>query len=74
MRLATRLNIVAYETVGLGAFLILLAFLEYREAGGDSSAADFSWVVWLVGIVVVLVGLESASLVRRLPGENPTPA
>ena len=69
MRLTTRLNIVAYEIVGLGAFVVLLAFLEYREAGGDSVATNFSWVFWLVGVIVVVVGLEGASLVRRIPRE-----
>ena len=70
MRLITRLGIVAYETVALGAFVILLAFLEEREMQGNPVATNFSWVFWLVGVVVILVGMESASLVRRLPKDR----
>ena len=67
MRLTTRLNIVAYETVGLGAFLVLLALLENSESGGNTVATNFSWVFGFIGVVLILVGLESSSLVRRLP-------
>ena len=67
MRLSARLNIVAYETVGLGAFVILLGLLQNSEARGDPIAVNFSWVFWLVGVVIVLVGLETASLVRKIP-------
>ena len=67
MKLATRFNIVAYETVGLGAFVVLLALLENSESGGNSVATNFSWVFGFVGVVLILVGLESGSLVRRLP-------
>ena len=74
LRLATRLNIVAYETVGLGAFVILLAFLENEEAGGNPVATNFSWVFWLVGVILIVVGLESASLIRRLPKDPITTA
>jgi len=67
LRLATRLSITAYETAGLGAFVILLAFLEKQEVGGNPAATNFAWVFWLLGVVLIVVGLESASLVRRLP-------
>ena len=67
LRLVTRLSIVAYETVGLGAFVILLGFLENREAMGNAVMLNFSWVFWLVGVVIIVVGLESASLVRQIP-------
>jgi len=70
LRLTTRLNIVAYETVGLGAFLVVLAFLENYEAGGSSVAQSFSWIFGFIGVVLVLVGLESGSLVRRLPKDS----
>ena len=73
MRLSTRLNIAAYETVGLGAFLVLLAILENSEAAGNSTATKFSWVFGFIGAVLVLVGLELASLIRRIPiGSKPT--
>ena len=70
MKLATRFNIVAYETVGLGAFIVLLALLENGESGGNPVATNFSWVFGLVGVVLILVGLESGSLVRRLPKDS----
>ena len=70
MKLATRFNTVAYETVGLGAFIVLLALLENSESGGNSVPTNFSWVFGFVGVVLILVGLESDSLVRRLPKDS----
>jgi putative copper export protein len=70
LKLATRFNIVACETIGLGAFLVLLALLENYEANGSSVATNFSWVFGFIGAVLILVGLESGSLVRRLPKDS----
>ena len=70
MKLTSRFNIVAYETVGLGVFIVLLALLENSESGGNSVATNFSWVFGFVGVVLILVGLESGSLVRRLPKDS----
>jgi len=70
LNLHTRFNIIAYEIVGLGAFLVLLAILEYNESAGNSVATNFSWVFGLVGVVLALVGLELGSLLRRMPKES----
>jgi len=70
LKLSTRFNIIVYETVGLGAFLVLLALLEYTESAGNSVAAGFSWVFGLVGAVLVLVGLELGSLLHWVPKES----
>jgi len=70
VKLTTRLNIVVYETIGLGAFLVLLALLENNESGGNTVATNFSWVFGFIGVVLILVGLESGSLVKRLPKDS----
>jgi len=66
MKLSTRLKVTGYELVGLGAFLLLLVFLENGESSGNRIVVSFGWVFALVGVVVILVGLEIVSLVRRL--------
>ena len=67
MELLTRLKIVAFETVRLGAFVVLLGFLQDWEAAADPVAVSFSWVFWLVGVVIIVVGMEGVSLLRRHP-------
>jgi len=69
LKLATRLKIVAWEAVFLGAFLLAMVFLQLSEAGSDSSVGSFAWVYGIVGVTLILVGLEGVSLVRRLPSE-----
>ena len=68
--LSKRLSIIMYETVGVGAFLVVLALLEYSESGGNSVAMNFSWVFGAVGAVMILVGLELGSLLRLIPRES----
>jgi hypothetical protein len=70
VKLTTRFKIVAYETIGLGAFLVLLALLENSESDGNVVATNFSWVFGFIGVVLILVGLESGSLVKRLPKDS----
>jgi len=70
LKLSTRLNIVAYETVGLGAFIVLLAFLENSEGAGSSTAINFSWVFGFIGAVLILIGLELGALIRRIPSDS----
>jgi hypothetical protein len=65
VKLATRYTIIGVEVVGLGAFILLLLFLEAREAGNNQTVQSFSWVWGIVGISLILVGLELLSLIRR---------
>ena len=51
----------------LGAFLLAMVFLQLNESGSSSSVASFAWVYGIVGVTLVLVGLEGVSLVRRMP-------
>jgi len=70
LKLSTRLSIVAYETVGLGAFIVLLAFLENNEGVENSTVTNFSWVFGFIGAVLILIGLELGALIRRIPGDS----
>jgi len=54
----------------MGIFLVLLALLEYSESAGNSVGGNFSWVFGFIGVVLVLVGLELGSLLRRIPKES----
>ena len=63
----TRLKIVAWEAVFLGAFLLAIVSLQLYEASSASSVVSFGWVYGVIGVTLVLVGLEGVSLVRKLP-------
>jgi hypothetical protein len=64
MRIKSRFRIVGYEVVGLGAFLLLIDVLELVESGSAPLVADFSWVYAIIGITLILVGLETLSLTQ----------
>jgi hypothetical protein len=66
MKLSTRFRIIGVELVGLGAFLLLLIALELREGGGNPTITGFAWVYAIIGITLILVGLETLSLTRQL--------
>ena len=50
----------------MGAFLLLLLILELDETNGNPTVVSFGWVFALIGITLILVGLETLSLTRRL--------
>lgn len=62
MEIVTRYKIIGFEVVGLGAFVLLLLVLEFSEAKTNQIVQNFSWVWGIVGITLVLVGLELLSL------------
>ena len=66
MNLATRYRIVGTEIVGLGAFLLLIMFLQLMESNWSSSVERFAWVYAIIGATGILVGLEILSLNRYL--------
>jgi hypothetical protein len=66
MKVSTRFRIIGVELVGLGAFLLFLIALELSQAGGNSTIINFAWVFAIIGITVLLVGLETLSLARHL--------
>ena len=70
MNLTTRFRIVGFEVVGVGAFVFVLLFLELRESNGNPTVASFGWVFAIIGITLILVGLETLSLTRRLFDEK----
>jgi hypothetical protein len=67
MNLVTRFRIVGREVVGLGAFLLLLVVLQWREAPADSVVGNFGWVYAVIGTTMILVGSETVALVRHIP-------
>jgi hypothetical protein len=66
MELSTRYRIIGIETVGLGAFVLLLLSLELLEAGTNQVVQNFSWVWGIIGFTLILVGLEQLSLNRTI--------
>lgn len=69
MKLVKRFRIIGIEIVGLAAFLLIITLLQLVESGWNASVEQFSIVYAIIGITLILVGLESLSLSRRLPTE-----
>ena len=66
MELSTRYNIIGVEIVGFGVFVLFLLLLESNEAGTNQVVQNFSWVWGIVGITLILVGLELLSLNAKM--------
>ena len=67
LRLASRIKIVGWEFVFLGALLVALVALQLGESGGSPTVESFAWVYGIVGVTSLLVGLETVSLARQVP-------
>jgi len=67
LKIDTRFKIVGTEVVGMGAFLLVILALELRSAHTDSVIQSFGWDYGIVGITLILVGLEILSLIKHLP-------
>jgi hypothetical protein len=72
MRLKSRFRIIGFGILDLGAFLLPIDMLELVESGSASLVASFSWVYAILGITLILVGLETLSLTARV--SDPTDA
>ena len=70
MSQASRCEIVGAEVVGLGAFLLLIMFLQMLESNWNQGVEQFAWVYAIVGATETLVGLEILSLNRKLPSQQ----
>jgi len=66
MRPDTNLSVIGIEVVGLGAFVLILAYLEVSETKGNPTVVGFAWVFGIVAISLILVGLETLSVVRKV--------
>ena len=67
MNVTTRHKIIGVEVIGLGVFLMALILLELLEVKGNQVVQNFAWACGIVGITLVLVGLEILSLAKQLP-------
>ena len=67
LKLTTHLKFVAWEAVFLGAFLLAILSLQLYEDGSANSVGSFALVYGIIGVTLVLVGLEGVSLVGKLP-------
>ena len=70
MKPDTNLRIIGVEVVGLGAFILFLLYLELTETNNNSTVMSFAWVFGIVAISLILVGLETLSVVRRLKASH----
>jgi hypothetical protein len=64
MKPETNLRIIGIEVAGLGAFILFLVYLELMETN-NATVTSFAWVFGIVAITLVLVGLETLSVVRK---------
>lgn len=71
MKLAKGYRIIGVEVVGLGAFLLLVTLLQLVESSRNTTVEQFAIVYAIVGITLILVGLETLSLNRRLRTQPP---
>ena len=67
--LGTRYRIVGIEVVGLGVFLLLILMLQLLESNWNHSVEAFDYVYAIIGITLILVGLEILSLNKLLPAQ-----
>ena len=70
MKIETRFKIVGTEVVGLGAFLLIVLFLELRSSHEIGVVQSFGWDCGIVGTTLILVGLEILSLIKYLPSKT----
>lgn len=70
MKLPLQIRIVGAEIVGIGAFVLLLLWLEGRGAGWSSLTVSFGWVWGIVGATLIMVGLEAMWLGVRFGTET----
>jgi hypothetical protein len=70
LKIATRFKIVGTEVVGLGAFLLIVLGLELRAGRSDVLLHTFGWDYMIIGITLILVGLEILSLIKYLPASK----
>jgi len=65
MNTTTRYKIIGVEVIGLGVFLLLLILLGLVQTGWNQFVQNFVWACAIVGITLVLIGLEILSLTRQ---------
>jgi hypothetical protein len=70
MKVSTRFRIVGTEVVGLGAFLVIVLALELRSAHASVIVQSFGWDYGIIGVTLILVGLEILSLIKNLPNRS----
>ena len=73
MKPDTNLRIIGIEIVGLGAFILILIYLELTETNNNATVVSFAWVFGIVAITLILVGLEALSVVRKLKQNHMQP-
>ena len=56
--------------MGFGVFVLIRLFLEHNEAGTNPIVQNFSWVWGIVGVTLILVGLEILSLNAKMFGKT----
>ena len=67
MKTPTRFKIVGTEVVGMGSFLLVILALQLRASNFNLLIENFGWDYLVIGITLILVGLEILSLIKNLP-------
>jgi hypothetical protein len=66
VKLTTRFKIVGIEVVGFGVFVLALLDLEYNQSKTDPVVLNFVWIFIIIGITLILVGLEILYLTKKI--------
>ncbi len=66
MKLTSRFKIVGIEVTGFGIFILILLALEYDQSKTDPVVLNFAWVFAIVGITLILIGLEILYLTKKV--------
>ena len=53
--------------MGLGAFLLLILLLQLLESGWNQIVEKFGWVYVIIGLTLIIDGMEALSLTRQTP-------
>jgi hypothetical protein len=67
MKTSTRFRIIGTEVVGIGSLLLLVLALQLKESHFDLLIEKFGWDYLIIGVTLILIGLETLSLIKSLP-------
>ena len=71
LSLRERLRIVGWEVIGLGGAVLLITAALMSAAHDAWSISSPRWIYIIIGVALILVGMETIALTRGVRGEYP---